>query len=148
MNAGDREYLETLLKLLPWCLNNVTADVTPFQSGETGKARECGPNAVQRVLEDRTLGLAYGWLVGRKRDRWVSVGHLLNTGVNHENILKTGRFTDPTPMPADLQLVGFVPDPQPFEVFNERKRRLDELEEDVLHDLLEEVLRDHVEFVD
>jgi len=146
LDPNDRDYLTAILQALPWLLGNVTGDVQAFADGRQPKRTQCGPNSVQRVLDDPGLGLAYGWLVGRKADRYVCVGRLLNTGVNRENVLRSGKFTEPTPMTDAFQCIGFVPDPQPFDVFNGRKDRLDQLPDDILHDLVDSLIRDQIDW--
>ncbi|MEO7178218.1 MAG: hypothetical protein ABIW83_05190 [Allosphingosinicella sp.] len=107
-------------------------------------ANQCSQNAADRVRDDPTLRLDYGWLIGRKpSQRFVCVGHVLNTGLDRDNITNRGVFFDPTPMAFGFEPIAFVPDPLPFETWNDRKIRLDELPDDELHSFLEEILSNH-----
>lgn len=140
MTQDDFNYLTTLLAVTPYLVGNITSDLRPYPNGYQAEPAQCSANATERVLQDRSWGIAYGWLVGRLEGRFTVVGHIVNTKVNHEYVLETGRYLDPTPMPHGFTAIALVPDPQPFVTFNRRKERMDAAGEYALHDYLASVL--------
>lgn len=139
MHDNDRDYLRSLLSIIPWCNSNIVADTTPFLNGTSPAPQECVHNARKRSLDHPTFGFAYGWLVFRRNGIFQFVGHALNYRIAQTES-DFGQFIDPTPFLVDFEIIGFVPDPLPIKEWYDRKTRMNKLPSSVFHQYFSELL--------